>query len=188
MTPCERLGYKIGDAFVAPYSNDEVKTGDIIYLSNDDGSSLPYFTLDTHLDGKKYCFDVLKLNPHKPQTEAERRGAKFGVGGVIKETGERVIFQKEKGGDWFLFNEYDEDNLLYYPKNIRLDHEPEYKEIPFDEATHDQRMNVENLIYGRGNSKVSQVIQFNNGAYGITVEGMKNIFTHVQLFKVKVPA
>ena len=59
------------------------------------------------------------------QTEAERRGAKFGVTGVIKSTGDRVVFVKERNGFWRVFDEIGADYDLK-PYEIRLDHEPEF--------------------------------------------------------------
>ena len=59
------------------------------------------------------------------KTEAERRGAKFGVMGVVKSTGDRVVFVKECSGVWRVFDEIGVDYDLK-PSEIRLDHEPEF--------------------------------------------------------------
>jgi hypothetical protein len=49
MTPCERLGYKVGDKFVVSYPNDEedrpFSEGAIVSLFEDDESSCPLFLL-----------------------------------------------------------------------------------------------------------------------------------------------
>lgn len=59
------------------------------------------------------------------QAEAEHRGAKFGVTGVVKSTGDRVVFVKERNGFWRVFDEIGVDYDLK-PSEIRLDHEPEF--------------------------------------------------------------
>lgn len=64
------------------------------------------------------------FKPHT-ETEAERRGAKFGVAGVVKSTGDRVVFVKERNGFWRVFDENGMD-YDFDPSEIRLDHEPEY--------------------------------------------------------------
>lgn len=49
MTPCERLGYKVGDRFVAVTASDgttpEFEEGSIVELERDDGSHMPLFKL-----------------------------------------------------------------------------------------------------------------------------------------------
>lgn len=193
MTPCERLGYKVGDAFVAPFNNGKVKKGDIIYLFKDDGGSCPYFSLSASAKKSDACFYIFNVDktvvakPHKPKTEAERRGAKFGVGGVVKETGEKVIFHSEKNNMWWVFKE-EYDHILGFRLNqIRLDHEPEYKEIPFEEATHEQRMCVENLVYSSGR-KVVEILRFQNGDYVYWVEGINWPLSFESRLTVKIPA
>ena len=68
------------------------------------------------------CFECFK--PYT-ETEAERRGAKFGVTGVVKSTGDRVVFVKERNGFWRVFDENGMD-YDFKPSEIRLDHEPEF--------------------------------------------------------------
>lgn len=111
----------------------------------------------------------------------------LGVGGVIKGTGKKVIFQKEKNEWWFVFNDNIEFNIGYKPKEIRLDHEPEYKEIPFSEATHEQRMCVENLTHKQG-YKITDIHKFSNGKYGYTVDNYDNIWHLTSNITVKVTA
>ena len=45
MTPCEKLGYKVGDRFIALDDNESVdrSKGDILELVEDDGSNCPVF-------------------------------------------------------------------------------------------------------------------------------------------------
>lgn len=47
MTPCEKLGYKVGDRFVAQIDGGYVKKDDILTLIMDDGSRMPYFRNET---------------------------------------------------------------------------------------------------------------------------------------------
>lgn len=47
MTPCEELGYKIGDRFVVVSPSDYFSIGDIVTLHHDDGTTAPKFT-DEH--------------------------------------------------------------------------------------------------------------------------------------------
>ena len=44
MTPCEKLGYKVGDKFeVVSDGGSWCKRGDIVVLNEDDGSNCPFF-------------------------------------------------------------------------------------------------------------------------------------------------
>lgn len=123
---------------------------------------------------------------YRKALEADRRGAKFGVNGIIKATGEKIVFQKEFNKQWFVFDENEETNLIYSPEEIRLDHEPEYKEIPFSEATHEQRMNIENLVHS--DAKVIEILQFKNGtyAYQLNTSGAY-VWNNSSYLKVRVP-
>ena len=65
MTPCEKLGYKVGDRFEV--INPECVTGncsagDIIILHRDDGSSMPLF----RKEGEDYAHDCGYLEAIKP--------------------------------------------------------------------------------------------------------------------------
>ena len=64
------------------------------------------------------------FKPHT-ETEAERRGAKFGVTGIVKDKGFRVSFVKEHNGFWRVFDESGMD-YDFKSSEIRLDHEPEF--------------------------------------------------------------
>lgn len=187
MTPCEKLGYKVGDRFEVTGNGvtDPIKVGDIITLYRDDGSVAPFF----QRDGEEFdhdCAFFSSLRPLKPQTEAEKRGAKFGTMGVIKPTGEKCIFIKENGYMWRVCAESG-DACNYVPRNIRLDHEPEYKEIPFSEATDEQRMDVGNLVYEDGECKVVEIHKFSNGSYAFTIENNGAIIRGVHRLTVRVP-
>lgn len=43
MTPCEKLGYKVSDRFIAQKDGNTTKRGDILTLREDDGSRMPLF-------------------------------------------------------------------------------------------------------------------------------------------------
>lgn len=73
MTPCEKLGYKVGDEFEVVGKSYKFDAGDVVYLQDDDGTGSPYFTneivKDEHPAGVA-CFlssikKVAKLKPAK---------------------------------------------------------------------------------------------------------------------------
>lgn len=85
------------------------------------------------------------------ETEAERRGAKFGVTGVVKQSGEVVSFISDKNHEnelgealWDVVNEY---GAVYpiHPANIRLDHEPEF--VAWSEAPEHLRYDASRVYY-----------------------------------------
>ena len=193
MTPCEKLGYKVGDRFevIEDVKYAPVKAGTIIVLVEDDGSGCPWFSQENQ-DDKYAIFIISKLaTPIRPlKTEAERRGAKFGTMGVIKATGERVVFQKEVKAFkpnvvWLVLTVRGIE--VSSPEAIRLDHEPEYKEIPFSEATDDQRMQVENLVHRHGH-RITQIFRFDNGVWVYTLAEYEWTGTNTDLITVRVPA
>ena len=171
MTPCEKLGYKVGDRFevIGEGASDHIEVGDIITLYRDDGTYVPFF----QRDGEEFDHDCAFLSSLRPlKTEAEKRGAKFGVGGVIKATGDKGVFWKSSssylGEEWYLF--MNDGNILVIPSTqIRLDHEPEYKEIPFSEATHKQRMDYKNVLWDGHAGSFSEVLFTHANTYILTV-------------------
>ena len=44
MTPCEKLGYKVGDRFVVKSNSTQFLKGQVIELIEDDGSTTPWFS------------------------------------------------------------------------------------------------------------------------------------------------
>lgn len=64
--------------------------------------------------------------------------------------------------------------------------EPEYKEIPFSEATHEQRMDVGNLIIDGGDG-VSEIIKFDMAGYAYTLRGKTKIYTDTTLLTIMIP-
>lgn len=73
MTPCEKLGYKVGDEFTVIDGSFKFGAGSVISLQEDDGTESPYFTNEGVKDEYPYgvaCFlynikKVAKLKPAK---------------------------------------------------------------------------------------------------------------------------
>lgn len=73
MTPCEKLGYKVGDEFEVVEKSYKFDAGDVVCLQNDDGTASPYFTNEIVKDEYPLgvaCFlysvrKVAKLKPAK---------------------------------------------------------------------------------------------------------------------------
>lgn len=109
------------------------------------------------------------------KTEAEKRGAKFGTMGVIKNSGKKCVYIGDSvsvTGSWEIALEGCVSTWSMPHNNIRLAHEPEFKEIQFCDATHEQRMAAENVSdkYGEtvsdifwSEKKGTYVILFQNG-------------------------
>ena len=65
MTPCEELGYKVGDVFEV-IGGAQFKSGSIVSLTKDDGSDCPAFTLNNgwYYIGLRHVKPYLKTNPN----------------------------------------------------------------------------------------------------------------------------
>lgn len=75
MTPCEKLGYKVGDEFTVIEDSFKFGVGSIVSLQEDDGTSSPYFTNECVKDEYPYgvsCFlsSVKKFSKLKPAKQA----------------------------------------------------------------------------------------------------------------------
>lgn len=117
-------------------------------------------------------------------TEANKRGAKFGVCGTVKSTGAKWVFVCESGSLWRGMA----DNGVVVsgrPSDFRLDHESEYREIPFSEATHEQRMDVSALRFD--GTPVEQIFRFDNGEYMFTISACKAVANAWNILKVRIP-
>ena len=169
----------------------EIKIGDLVEVV---GHSLYYSKGDrfevAELLGKSVAdyngIAVVKTSIRSvKETEAEKRGAKFGVTGVVKATGSKWVFACEVEGFW---RGIAENGVIVSgePHQFRLDHEPEYKEIPFSEATHEQRMDISALRFDDG--PVEQIFQFDNGEYAFTIPGCKIVCTVPSCLTVRIPA
>lgn len=190
--------YKIGDKFEivkSAYFGENFKAGKIveyykkcdwdsdILLCRADGDDGDY-ALNFGIEGKASFHSSVR--PLK--TEAEKRGAKFGVGGVIKETGQKIVFAGNSlvlPGWWEILVEGEARTWHRPPSQIRLDHEPEYREIPFSEATHEQRMDVSALRFD--GTPVEQIFQFDNGEYMFTISACKAVANAWNILKVRIP-
>ena len=63
------------------------------------------------------------------ESEAEKRGAKFGTMGVVKDTGDRCVYIGDSlviPGYWEIDVKGKADRWHRHPSEIRLDHEPEF--------------------------------------------------------------
>lgn len=73
MTPCEKLGYKVGDEFTVIEESYKFNVGDVISLQRDDGTGIPFFTnksVSMGHPGGVACFlsslkKIAKLKPAK---------------------------------------------------------------------------------------------------------------------------
>lgn len=81
------------------------------------------------------CADYLAgpIVTTETQTEAERRGAKFGVMGVSKITGRKILFVVDDGKKslnghplWVFLNEETQSIMRIRPSEVRFEHEPEF--------------------------------------------------------------
>lgn len=82
------------------------------------------------------------------ETEAERRGAKFGVTGVVKDTGDRCVYLDESlvlPGHWEIAVKGKVEHWHRKPSEIRLDHEPEF--IAWVDAPEHLRYDASRVYY-----------------------------------------
>lgn len=188
-TPCEKIGLKVGDRVeivgnqVSSYSGG---IGAVVRLSEDDGTDSPFFINGY---GKRIVCNLDSIRPLN-QTEAERRGAKFGVNGVVKKDWQKCVYIAESlvlPGHWEIAVETAGQHWHREPSDIRLDHEPEFREIPWNEATHEQRV-VEGAVTDAMGRPVTEVILMKNGHYAFSVENYDGIYTFPAGLTVRVPA
>lgn len=149
---------KVGDKVVvvsAPEYNS-VHVGDVLtacFVDNglgfwaEDFNGLRYYVKTEEMKG---CAFII-VRPYT-ESEAERRGAKFGVSGVNKITGHKVTFVTENGGVnplgenlWeFLDNDINA-TVQIHPSNIRLDHEPEF--VAWEDAPEELKYDASRVYY-----------------------------------------
>lgn len=71
MTPCEKLGYKVGDKFEvtedSTFPNSSFHCGEIVYLGIDDGSNSPYFISEDKQ--KRYVITLRKVKKITTDTD-----------------------------------------------------------------------------------------------------------------------
>ena len=183
--------YKAGDKFEVVGNrgdSDSVKIGDIVtatnYIHAHGGCFSGESSTEIYADIEGANIGVSRtVRPLR--TEAEKRGAKFGVGGVLKYTGERLIFVSDDSCVWRVIKEGMSETQVYMSFEIRLDHEPEYKEIPFSEATHEQRMDARNLWYA--GSPVVQISHFPGCGYAFKIKDDFEIRTNTKSLTIRIP-
>lgn len=80
-----------------------------------------------------YLAGPIVTNETQTETEAERRGAKFGVMGVSKITGRKIRFVADDGKKslngqplWVFLNDETQSIMRLRPSEVRFEHEPEY--------------------------------------------------------------
>lgn len=100
-------------------------------------------------DFKNSCADYL-AGPvmTETETEAERRGAKFGVTGVIKGTGEKCIYIHEttiNPEHWDVVIEGQFGLFSFDPSAIRLGHEPEY--VAWEDAPEELKYDASRVYF-----------------------------------------
>ena len=98
------------------------------------------------------CADYLAGPIVTNETEAERRGAKFGVTGVSKATGRKVRFVTDDGKKslnghplWVFLNEETQSIMRIRPSEVRFDHEPEF--VAWSEAPEHLRYDASRVYY-----------------------------------------
>lgn len=190
--------YKAGDKFEivrSSFIGDCWQPGKVVTLTRDfNGESVEDFYSDQEGYSLGFAVEGKQFYPctvRPLRTEAEKRGAKFGVTGFVKRTKRKISFvsdslKKNDLGEivWCVCYE-DGETDYYHPSNIRLDHEPEYKEIPFSEATHEQRMDAGNLWYG--GSPAVQINYFAGSGYAFTYKGSFDIRTDTNNLTIRIP-
>ena len=131
---------------------------------------------------------IMKGKVRPLNTAAENRGPKLGTGITFKPSGTKGFFWKSNqsilGEEWSVLMA-DGNILTTSPEQIRLDHEPEYREIPFSEATHEQRMDVSALRFD--GTPVEQIFRFDNGEYMFTISACKAVANAWNILKVRIP-
>ena len=101
MTPCEKLGYKVGDKFEVvadpvPYC-ESFKIGTVITLKADDGSWMPEFTGD-HPDGDGYGFcSIDRIKPVSQRVTKPISKSKRQLAQLLIEAG---VTQFPEGANW----------------------------------------------------------------------------------------
>lgn len=81
MTPCERLGYKVGDKFTV-IKDSYFEKGTIVALSEDDGSEVPWFTCG----GVRRAL-IIGSNPDVEPTPSKLKPAKQALADAIHQNG-----------------------------------------------------------------------------------------------------
>ena len=138
--------FKIGDIVVNVSDNDDTLTIGKEYTLTGVSETGLYFLDDLGRSRGRNPLDYKLKEAHI--TEAEKRGAKFGTPGVMKDTGERVVYwhnSLEINGCWVMISEREFQPYICYPDEIRLDHEPEF--IAWSDAPEDLKYDAHRVYY-----------------------------------------
>lgn len=84
MTPCEKLGYEVGDRFVSQKTNKltGLQEGEVLILKHDDGSDMPWFLGDGTKELIPVTLDYVVKQEHpaiKTGDTIEQEGKKYRV-------------------------------------------------------------------------------------------------------------
>lgn len=103
-------------------------------------------------DNSCACYLAGSIVTTETQSEAERRGAKFGVTGVSKITGRKIRFVADDGKKsihghplWVFLNEETQSIMRIRPSEVRFDHEPEY--VAWSDAPEHLRYDASRVYY-----------------------------------------
>ena len=101
MTPCEKLGYKVGDKFTV-IKDSYFEKGTIVALSEDDGSEVPWFTCG----GVRRAL-IIGSNPDVEPTPSKLKPAKQALADAIHQNGgwlggKYAVYGKHSGKCTFL--------------------------------------------------------------------------------------
>lgn len=146
---------KVGDKVVVVSigAGDICFVGDVLVV----GSVLnPYGFWAEREDGLKIYARTEEMNgastvivrPYA-ETEAGKRGAKFGTTGVVKNTGKRCVYICDSfviTGNWEIYVEGEANHRHVHPSRIRLDHEPEF--VSWKDAPEELKYDASRVYYG----------------------------------------
>lgn len=155
MTPCEKLGYKVV-VVKSDYVGDGFQPGDVLtvsYVTEDFNAAYCRnnhgYVLSFGIEGESARGATVR--PYT-ESEAEKRGVKFGVSGVNKVTGHKVTFVTENGGVnslgedlWEFLDNETSKTVRIHPENIRLDHEPEF--VAWEDAPEHLKYDASRVYY-----------------------------------------
>lgn len=118
MTPCEKLGYKVGDKFTV-IKDSYFEKGTIVALSEDDGSKIPWFTCG----GVRRAL-IIGSNPDVEPTPSKLKPAKQALADAIYQNGgwpERALWAVQDNCIAFFLGgkpEYKSGDRCWYSNSI----------------------------------------------------------------------
>lgn len=105
MTPCEKLGYKVGDKFEVVGEHYAFPRGGIVTLTLDDGSEYPIFEGERTDDDTSGCCSLNKVKPVskravKPISKSKRQLAQLLIEAGVKEFPEGTNWAAQDRDGW----------------------------------------------------------------------------------------